>query len=90
MTKLLENQESKGQKYWIIAIRLIGFIMFIAPLFLPLVAYFRFDLENITLNGGDWIFLLLGLVLSSGGKQIGMIINNAGIIFNRFSEKLTK
>jgi uncharacterized membrane protein len=90
MTKLLENQDSKGQKVWVWIIRIIGFIMFIAPLFLPILAYFQTDQENMSLNGGDWIFLLFGFVLSSGGQQIGMVVNNVGIIFSKFLEKLTK
>lgn len=90
MTKLLENQDSKGQKVWIIIVRIIGFIMFIAPLFLPILAYFQADQENISLNGGDWIFLFFGFILSSGGKQIGMVVNNLGIIFTKFLEKLPK
>ena len=53
--KLLEDHDSKGQWWWIIAIRLIGFILFIAPLFLPLKAYFFESKENLTLNGSPGV-----------------------------------
>jgi len=90
MTKLLKNQESRGQWVWILLIRIIGFIILIAPLYLPILAYFSADIENITLTNRDVIMACVGLFLSAGGKQIGILLNNIGMLISTFLSKLTK
>lgn len=90
MNKLLKNTESKAQKVWVWSIRIIGFLLFIAPLALPFLAYFQEDKTNVPLTGGDWAFLGFGFLLSSGGKAIGMVVNNLGILLTAFLNKIIK
>lgn len=89
MKELLENKEdSKGQWIWVVAVRFFGLILLIAPLFLPLRAYFYESIPNLVIPKNDVITASIGLFISAGGKQIGMIINNIGIIINAFTKKM--
>lgn len=90
MTKLLENQDSRGQWIWVLFIRLIGVIMIIAPLYLPFRAYFLETTANVSLVTQDVILIGAGIVLSSGGKQIGTLVNNLGIAFKALIQKFEK
>lgn len=90
MTKLLENTESKGQWIWVLLIRVIGIILLIAPLFLPVRAYFYESIPNVALTTADIIMSCVGLFVSAGGKQIGILLNNIGIAISALLSKLSK
>lgn len=90
MTKLLENQDSRGQWIWVLLIRIVGVIMFVSPLYLPVLAYYSTSKETVSITFQDVMLMLAGLLLSSGGKQIGTFINNIGIAAQLFLNKLVK
>jgi len=85
-----KGKDSVGQFIWILSIRIIGIVMFIAPMFLPLKAYFYEDVQNIAMAGSDIAMACAGLFISSGGKQIGILLNSIGVGINKFIEKFTK
>jgi len=90
MKKLLENRGSKAQLIWIIIMRLTGLIMFFAPLYLPIRAYFYPSIENVQISGSDYILMCVGFALSSGAKMIGILLNNVGIALGNLMNKITK
>jgi len=87
--KIKEKTNSKGEGIWIIAVRVIGFLFFIAPFYLPFISYFSLGKVNIALNFNDYIFSGLGFFLSSGATSIGVIVNNLGIALNKIITKIT-
>jgi hypothetical protein len=90
MGNLLESQETKAQKIWVWVIRFIGLVLFIAPYFLPIRAYFYESIANVTIKMNDVYLSIFGLFLSAGGKQIGIILNNVGIVIGNITNKLSK
>ena len=90
MTKLLENQESKGQWIWVLFIRLVGVILLIAPLYLPIRAYFSLNMTNVPITKTEAILACVGMFLSAGGKQIGTLLNNIGLVISSFLKRLSK
>lgn len=90
MGNLLENKETKAQARWVWLIRAIGFVLFVAPYFLPVRAYFYESVTNVVINMNDVYLSLFGLFLSAGGKQIGIILNNIGIVIDTITKKLSK
>lgn len=62
--------------------------MLIAPLYLPLRAYFFTSIENIDLTRNDIIIACVGLFVSAGGKTIGTLVNNIGLVINKFLNKI--
>lgn len=89
MKNLLQDQETKTQFIWIFLIRLIGLVMFIAPIYLPVVAYFNLSIPNISPTFNEVCFSFVGLFMSAGGKHIGILINNIGLAISRIFKKLS-
>ncbi len=87
---LLDNKKSRSQFLWVIFIRVIGIVMILAPLYLPFIAYFKESKANVVMTTQDWFLICFGILLSSGGKQIGVVVNNIGIIFQAFLNKMVK
>lgn len=90
MGNLLESQETKAQAIWVWLIRFIGLVLFVAPYFLPIRAYFYQSITNVAININDVYLSIFGLFLSAGGKQIGIILNNVGIVIGNITNKLSK
>ncbi|WP_397446933.1 hypothetical protein [Polaribacter sp. R77954] len=63
MKNLNQKKESKGEKFWIIIFQIIGLIIFIAPLYLPILAYFSTSIESIRLSFSDIAIMVLGIFL---------------------------
>lgn len=80
MKNLNKKQETKAEKIWMLIFQIIGLIMFIAPLYLPILAYFSTSIESIRLTMSDIGLMVVGIFLVKGKEAIGIVINNIGII----------
>jgi len=88
--KFYKNTNSFTQFVWVIIVRIIGLIMFISPLYLPIIAYYSALKENIEISKNEYIFATLGFMLFAGGKTVGIILNTLGVAFTNVIGKLTK
>ena len=89
MEKLNEKRHTGIEKIWIYLFQLIGLILFIAPLYLPVRAYFFESKESIALNFTDVAISVVGVFLARGGNAVGTAINNIGIIIIDFLKRVS-
>jgi hypothetical protein len=80
MEDLRKKSNSEVEKIWIYLSQFIGLILFIAPLYLPIRAYFFESKDNIPLNLKDIAIAVVGIFLWLGGKSVGTVINSIGVI----------
>lgn len=88
--RFTENRNTKSQRWWVIIVRFIGLVMFIAPIYKPLVYYFKEDVDIVVMTTTDIGFGAVGFMLFAGGKNLGILANNIGTAINNFLQKLTK
>lgn len=88
MQNLNEKHHSNFEQFWIYLFQVIGLILFIAPLFLPTKAYFFESKENVVISFKDVTMAVVGIFLARGGKSVGVVINNIGIIISDTLKRL--
>ncbi|MFK7747620.1 MAG: hypothetical protein AB8B65_04470 [Kordia sp.] len=86
--KIIKNRKSKAQRYWVFIVRLIGFIVFVVPLIQPMYAYMIIGMEEIQFTKTRTFLVILGFVLCSSGKFIGIVNNNLGLFIKSAFKKL--
>lgn len=80
--ELTEKTGSKAEKSLMNALAIIGFMLVVAVLFKPFVAYFTLGVENVRLDIHDLKVIIGGLLVSVGNRKLAPFINN---IFNIMS-----
>lgn len=88
MKPLNEKRESNAEHLWIWIFQVIGLLLFIAPLYLPVRAYFFTDVENVPLKMSDIGLAACGIFLARGGKAVGIVINNIGVIISDWLKRI--
>lgn len=86
MGNLSTQNNSKAEKFWVIFMKIIGTVIFVAPLYKPVVAYFKDNSDKVIISSADFWFILGGFFLMFGSKQFGILANNIGIRVNKFLE----
>tara|TARA_R110001606_G_scaffold367726_1_gene523323 strand:- start:1867 stop:2142 length:276 start_codon:yes stop_codon:yes gene_type:complete len=87
--ELEEKRETIAEKLWIIIFQVIGLILFIAPLYLPVRAYFLESKEDVPLTLTGVAIAVIGIFLARGGKAVGTVINNLGVIIIDFLKRIS-
>ena len=86
--KIIKNRNSKAQRYWVCIVRIIGFLVFVIPLVQPMYAYMVIGMEEIQFTKTRTILVVLGFVMCSNGKFIGIVNNNLGRFIKNALKKL--
>ncbi|WP_298513108.1 hypothetical protein [uncultured Kordia sp.] len=86
--KIIKNRNNKTQRYWILIVRFIGFLIFVIPLIQPMHAYMIIGMEEIQFSKTRTILIIVGFVLCSSGKFIGVVNNNLGLFVKNAFKKL--
>ncbi|AKG94286.1 hypothetical protein AVT42_gp30 [Polaribacter phage P12002S] len=89
MNKLKETRETFVESLWIWVFQIIGLIMFVAPLYLPIRAYFFETKEVSALTMYDIYIAIVGVFLARGGKSVGTVINNIGVVIINVIKKVS-
>jgi uncharacterized membrane protein len=86
--KIVENRNNKAQRYWVYIVRFIGFLVFIIPLIQPMYAYMIIGMEEIQFTKTRTVLVIVGFIVCSNGKFIGIINNNLGLFIKNALKKL--
>jgi hypothetical protein len=79
-----------NKKNWTYFVRLVGVIMFLAPLYLPIQSYLFENVKTHQMDLNDIGFSLVGFFLFAGGKNLGTLANNIGVALNNLVNKFSK
>lgn len=88
MNNLNNTRETKLELVWIELMKLIGLVMFISPLYLPVRAYFFESKQSVPLSITDISIAIVGFFLWRGGKHVGTVVNNIGVIIINVIKKI--
>ena len=88
MNNLNNTRETKLELVWIELMKLIGLVMFISPLYLPVRAYFFESKQSVPLSITDISIAIVGFFLWRGGKNVGTVVNNIGVIIINVIKKI--
>lgn len=88
MKNLKQQTESKIEKFWIYLSQLAGFILFIAPLYLPTRAYFFESKESEPIDLKGIAISVFGFFLWRGGKSVGVLANSFGVVILKSIKKV--
>jgi uncharacterized membrane protein len=86
--KIAKNRNSKAERYWIYIVRFIGFLVFIIPLIQPMYAYMVIGMEEIQFTKTRTMLVIVGFIVCSSGKFIGIVNNNLGLFIKNALKKL--
>lgn len=86
--KIIKNRNSKAQRWWIFVVRVLGVLMFIIPLIQPMYAYMIIGMEEVQFSKTRTILVILGFMMSSNGKFIGIVNNNVGLFIKHALKKI--
>jgi hypothetical protein len=89
MEDLRKKSNSEVEKIWRYLSQVVGFIMFIAPLYLPIRAYFFESKANVPVQIKDVAIAVVGIFLWLGGKAVGTVINSLGVIIIDFLKRIS-
>lgn len=89
MEKLNEKRHTGIEKFWIYLFQLIGLILFIAPLYLPVRAFFYPSIESVPISFTGGAISVIGIFLARGGNAVGTVINNIGVIIVDFLKRVS-
>jgi hypothetical protein len=89
MEKLKEKRYTGIEKLWIYLFQLIGLVLFIAPLYLPIRAYFFESIESVPISFTGGAISVIGIFLARGGNAVGTVINNIGVIIIDFLKRIS-
>ncbi|MFI1771009.1 hypothetical protein [Thalassobellus citreus] len=87
--KLAEKKDSKAEIVWIYFWQLLGVILFIAPLFLPVKAWFIESKEPVPITFFGGCIVVVGFFIARGGSAVGTVTNNIGIIIVDFLKRIS-
>ena len=88
MNNLKDKRDTFLESIWIAVMQLIGLIMFISPLYLPIRAYFFESKQSVPLSITDISIAIVGFFLWRGGKNVGTVVNNIGVIIINVIKKI--
>ncbi|MEM6717682.1 MAG: hypothetical protein AAF611_00060 [Bacteroidota bacterium] len=86
--KITKNRNSKAQRWWIFLVRFIGLLMFIIPLIQPMYAYMSIGMEEVQFTKTRTVLVVVGFIMCSNGKFIGIVNNNVGMFIKHALKKL--
>ncbi|PTX62734.1 hypothetical protein C8N46_102134 [Kordia periserrulae] len=86
--KLIKNNHSKAQRWWVFVVRLVGFLVFVIPLIQPMYSYMIIGMEEVEFSKTRTILVIVGFVTCSNGKLIGIVNNNVGMFIRQALKKL--
>ncbi|WP_114904654.1 hypothetical protein [Kordia sp. SMS9] len=86
--KIIKNRNNKAQRWWIFVVRFLGFLMFIIPLIQPMYAYMIIGMEEVQFTKTRTLFVIVGFIMCSNGKFIGIVNNNVGLFMKHAFQKI--
>lgn len=85
---LKNKRDTFLEQIWIEVAKLIGLVIFIGPLYLPVKAYFFETKQAEPLTRFDIGITVVGFFLWRGGKSVGTVANNLGVVIVNIIKKI--